>query len=126
MALEGNRWHGGVGYGWRCPKCLWMASWAESSACALLIPIAGEIVHGLCSQAFAALHRSSGGFVLGEPLEASHGHCPPQLVAWSPAESSCARFSSSFQAIEVDAWMSKIPHGGLVRVFRGLWLASRL
>lgn len=36
---------------------------------------------------FVALHRSSGGLVLGEPLEASHGHCPPQLVAWSPAES---------------------------------------
>lgn len=56
-------------------------SWANTSG---VVPLAGPL--------------------LDDSLEASHGHCPPQLVAWSPAGSKKADVSTRVRALKALGW----------------------
>lgn len=55
--------------------------------------VVGEVAFGCLSIRRACSWANTSGVVplagsmLDDSLETSHGHCPPQLVAWSPAGS---------------------------------------
>ena len=88
----------------------------------MLIPIAGEIVHGQCSQALrpciAPLAVSCWANLSKHHTVIAHH----SSLLGHPLSLDVQDVLSSFQAIEVDAWMGKIPHGGLVRA----WVMARV